>query len=75
MAREYVTSESIVWLDYDPNASTLEIEFTSGGVYRYFGVPRATFQELRAAESMGRFVNDVIKKLHRFERVKPAQEG
>jgi hypothetical protein len=70
MAREYVTSTSIVWIDFDAGARTLEIEFVSGGVYRYLGVPPATWRALLAAESKGRFVNEVIKPRYRCERVK-----
>ena len=70
MAREYVTSTSIVWFEFDPRTRTLEIEFISGGVYRYFGVPPAVTDELRTADSQGRFVNEIIKPRYRCERVK-----
>jgi hypothetical protein len=70
MAREYVTSTSVVWLEFEPQTKTLEIEFISGGVYRYFGVPPTVADELRAADSKGRFVNEIIKPRYRCERVK-----
>jgi hypothetical protein len=69
MAREYVTSTSVEWIDYDASARTLEIAFASGGVYRYFDVPPDACDELRAAESKGRFVNEVVKKRHRYTRL------
>jgi len=69
MVREYVTSTSVVWIEYDASARTLEIAFVSGGVYRYFDVPPAVCEQLRAAESKGRFVNEVVKKRHRFARL------
>jgi len=69
MAREYLTSTSVVWADYDASARTLEIAFVSGGVYRYFDVSLAIFEQLRAAESKGRFVNEVVKKRHRYARL------
>ncbi len=50
-------------------SATLEIEFAGGGVYRYLGVPEATWERLRAAESKGRFVNAIIKKYYRYVRV------
>ncbi|MDB5073028.1 MAG: hypothetical protein JWM87_4139 [Candidatus Eremiobacteraeota bacterium] len=70
MAREYVTSTSIVWFEFDVQTRMLEIEFISGGVYRYFGVPPTVADELRAADSKGRFVNEIIKPRYRCERVK-----
>jgi len=69
MAREYVTSTSIAWFDFDADARTLEIEFAGGGIYRYLNVPPATCRALRAAESKGRFVNESIKPRYRYERV------
>jgi len=71
MAREYVTSTSVEWIEYDASARTLEIAFASGGVYRYFDVPFAVHDQLRAAESKGRFVNEVVKRRYRYARVRP----
>ena len=70
MAREYVTSTSVEWYDYDPRAKTLEIEFASGGVYRYLGVPQAVYEQLGAAESKGRFANEVIKQRYEYVHVR-----
>lgn len=69
MRREPVESTSVTSMGYDPRSATLEVEFASGGVYRYFSVPPATYQRLCAAESIGRFVNGVIKPHHRFTRI------
>lgn len=69
MRREPVESTSVTSVGYDPRSATLEIEFANGGVYRYLAVPRATWERLRAADSVGRFVNFTIKPHHRFVRV------
>lgn len=66
MAREYVESTSIEWFDFDGRARALEIGYASGGVYRYLAVSPRVCDELRAAESKGRFVNEVIKKRYRY---------
>jgi hypothetical protein len=55
---------SIGWL-----ADTLEVEFSSGQIYQYNGVPRAKFDELLAAESAGKFLNEHIKGTYAFARV------
>jgi KTSC domain-containing protein len=69
MAREYMTSTSVEWIEYDANARTLEVAFASGGVYRYSSVPPGVCDQLRAAESKGRFVNEVVKKRYRYVRI------
>ena len=70
MPREYVESTSIEWFEYDARARVLEIAYASGGVYRYAEVCARDCDELRAAESKGRFVNEVIKKRYRYTRVR-----
>ncbi len=49
---------------------TLEIEFTDGGLYRYFGVPDPVFQGLLAAPSAGRYFHNQIKGRYRFQRLR-----
>lgn len=39
MDRETVQSSNIASVGYDLSSSTLEIEFKSGGIYQYSGVP------------------------------------
>ena len=47
-------------MQYSPQA-TLDLEFRSGAVHRYFTVPRAIVEGLRAAESRGAYFNRHIK--------------
>jgi uncharacterized membrane protein len=70
MAREYVDSTSIEWFRYEPRARRLDVEFVSGGIYRYADVPGAVVDELRAAESKGRYINQEIKPYYRCERIR-----
>jgi len=42
---------------YDQEQRVLEIEFTSGAVYQYSGVPPEVHRGLIAAESHGRYFN------------------
>jgi hypothetical protein len=46
---------------YDPATRTLEVEFHSGGVYQYAGVPVRVYQGLIHAASKGRYFHDHIK--------------
>ena len=45
-----LTSSLLASLRYSPQA-TLEVEFRSGAIYRYFTVPRAVVEALRTADS------------------------
>jgi hypothetical protein len=62
-------SSSVRSLDYDSGALTLDIEYPSGHVYRYFEVPHAVFRMLFTAESLGRAVNTSIKPRYRCEKL------
>jgi hypothetical protein len=43
MKRHYISSSVIRWYGYDPDTGALEIEFNSGHIYRYAGVPAYAF--------------------------------
>lgn len=47
----------------------MEIEFASGDVYEYLGVPVSVFVQFLNAASKGQFVNAVVKPLYTFHHV------
>ncbi len=51
------------------NDETLELQFRSGAVYRYFAVPPAVFQNLIAATSKGTYFNRNIRNNFRYQRM------
>jgi hypothetical protein len=61
MERTHVSSSNILSIGYDPDSSTLEIEFKGGSVYQYAGVPQAEFDGLMGAGSHGVYFNGNIK--------------
>jgi hypothetical protein len=67
--RKRVKSESIASIGYD-NDRGLEVEFVSGGTYRYFGVERHTFEEFKKASSKGTFFLEEIQDAYPHMRVK-----
>lgn len=69
MERVPVTSEAISSVGHDAEALILEIEFTSGGIYRYLEVPRQVFEQLMAAASPGTFFHDEIRDRYRYTHV------
>jgi hypothetical protein len=48
---------------------TLQLEFRKGAAYRYFGVPRAIFQNLIIAPSKGTYFNRNIRNSFRYQHV------
>lgn len=51
---------------YCEQSQSLELEFGSGSVYRYHGVPVETYQELLRAESKGKYFNQRIRNRFSF---------
>jgi hypothetical protein len=68
--RTRVTSSSLVSVGYREDQAELEIELVSGAVYRYFMVPRAEYDGLMSAPSIGRYFNEHIRNGFPFERAR-----
>jgi len=66
--RSPVDSSSIRSVGYDAGNRTLAVEFKSGSLYHYHEVPADTYDDLRQAESAGRFVNQHVKDKFTAER-------
>ncbi|TDC50623.1 KTSC domain-containing protein [Jiangella ureilytica] len=69
MTRWPIESSAVRTMGYDAESSTLEVEFSSGDVYRYYSVAPADVEGLILADSKGTFINQVIKPRYRFRQV------
>lgn len=69
MNRTLVNSEMVRSVGYDPEMTTLEVEFNHGGTYQYYEVSATKHAELMKAESIGRFVLEHIKDKHPFKKI------
>lgn len=69
MDRVPVSSEALTSVGYEPGSSQLEIEFSSGGVYRYYRVPATVHKELMAAESHGHYFAERIRDRFAYRRL------
>jgi hypothetical protein len=49
--------------------ATLDLQFRSGALYRYFTIPRTLFDALIAAESKGAFFNRNIRDRFPYKRL------
>ena len=62
-------SSVISRVEYDPRSRTLEVEFRTGRVYDYFGVPKAEYQALLNAPSLGGYFNREIRNRYPAEKI------
>jgi hypothetical protein len=64
MRRTPIDSTSLKSVGYAAKTHTLEVEFQSGRIYRYFEVPPRRYRALLDAESAGRFFNREIRGVY-----------
>lgn len=69
MHREPVTSSNVHSVGYDPDTSTLEVEFKSGSVYQYSGVPQHHYDGMMSADSVGTYLNAHIKNNYPYTKL------
>ena len=67
--RQQVASSNVVAIGYDTQTQTLEVEFMSGWVYQYYGVPEVLHQQIMQASSKGQFLHQYIKNAYPYSRV------
>jgi len=60
MDRVAVNSSSLKSVGYDESSKILEIEFSNGGIYQYFEVPKNIYLGLILAESPGRYFHGKV---------------
>ncbi len=68
MRRRPITSSVVGSVGYDRDSQTLEVEFTTGRVYRYLEVPELLYRRLLRAHSAGEFFNAEIRDHFPAER-------
>lgn len=62
-------SSNIAAFGHDMNSNILRVEFKNGGLYDYFDVPEAVFEQMKNAPSKGQFLAFQIKPYFRYSRV------
>lgn len=61
-------SSNILRIGYEETSGILSVEFSKGGMYNYFDVPVALFEQMKAAPSKGQFLAQTIKGVYRYAR-------
>lgn len=62
LPRQPVKSSDLVSVGYDAKTQTLEVEFKSGTVYQYYGVPAEVYEGLMRSTSHGHYLYQYVKK-------------
>lgn len=75
---------ALIWTDVDSSnvkrvalhevSKTLCVQFHNGGLYGYHDVGNDTYVELVHAESVGKYLNSVVKALHPFTKFNDEHE-
>lgn len=64
-------SSQVLAYGFDKFSCTLAVEFKGGDEYRYKNVPSLLYEELKAAESAGKFIAANVKGVFEFEKMVP----
>jgi hypothetical protein len=67
--RQRVVSSNIGSIGYDAISKILEVEFLTGAIYHYFGVPEQLYVQLMSASSHGTFLSQYIKDSYSYARI------
>ncbi len=70
-----VQSEMLAAAAYDPAWQQLYLEFRTGEIYCYRGVPIKAYQELLVAKSKGTYARAHILNSYPYQRIHPALAG
>lgn len=62
-----VSSSNILAIGYE--GTTLYVQFRSGSLYAYYGVPSHVYNGLMSATSHGGYLHSEIKNRYRYERI------
>ncbi|MDR7284135.1 hypothetical protein J2X84_002968 [Pseudomonas corrugata] len=69
MERRPVSSSNLASVGYDEANSLLHIEFNSGKIYEYHGVPESVYQDLINAGSPGGYFHSHVKNVFSCQEI------
>lgn len=68
LAWQEVDSSNVQSLAYVEDHETICVRFKNGGLYTYMGADQNTYTGLIHAESIGKYLNNVVKAMHAYTR-------
>jgi hypothetical protein len=70
MKRTNINSSNLKSIGYENTSETLEIEFTNGAVYQYYGVPSRIYVGLMQAESHGAYFYAFVRDRFEYKQIR-----
>jgi hypothetical protein len=64
-----IQSSNLKNASYNTETEDLTVTFNNGSIYVYNKVPWAKFTKFRMAESQGKFFNEHIGKVHKYQKL------
>ena len=61
-------SSNVAGFSYDEVTQVLTVEFNNGSYYDYHDVPEQAFEEMKSADSKGKYLNTAIKGHYRYTK-------
>ena len=69
LERQPVKSRILRSVGYDESSKILEIEFHSGLVYEYLGVPPKVYKDLMSSDAVGKYFSDKVRNRFRTKQM------
>jgi hypothetical protein len=69
IAMQPCESSQVKAYGFDHATGTLAVEYKSGGIYHYHDVKADTFNAMRKAKSVGKFIGASLKGVHKFTKL------
>ena len=69
MERQTVQSVILHSVGYDESTKTMEIEFHSGLVYQYAGVPPKVYRDFMSSGAVGKYFSEKIRSRFRAKQI------
>jgi hypothetical protein len=69
LERQSVKSVILRSVGYDDSTKILEIEFHSGLVYQYSGVPSKVYKDLMSSDTIAKYFTDKVRTQFRTKQV------
>ena len=60
LERQPVKSRILRSVGYDESSKILEVEFQTGLIYQYWGVPLKVYQDLMSSDTIGKYFTDKV---------------
>ena len=69
LKRQPVKSRILRSVGYDESSKILEIEFQTGLIYEYSGVPSKVYKDLMSSDAMGKYFSEKVRNRCRTKQL------